>query len=137
MMWRIFLDAHTTIKDVGQLDETTFMYTEEGEWAYRAGKKGWKVYFVPITGVVHFGGPNLTTDNHEPRIIIDQHKGILNIFRKHHSQIEFWLVKWLIILVSSIKLLFSPITGKSMLHKTKPYPNIHIQIIKMALNFDG
>ncbi len=41
------------IQDVGYMDDTVFMYGEEYDWAYRMRAKGWNVYFVPDSVVVH------------------------------------------------------------------------------------
>lgn len=139
VMGAFFLMRSATVRDVGLLDDTTFMYHEEGDWAYRAGAKGWKVYFVPISGVIHFGGPNKSIKNTPPKILVEQHKGILNLFKKHHGGVEFYLVKILIISISSVKYLFWNIVlnlsfggGKSSIYnKVTAYK----QIVKMAYMF--
>jgi len=41
------------LSEVGLLDENIFMYIEDMEWCYRLRKEGWKIFFVPDTGVVH------------------------------------------------------------------------------------
>ena len=44
------------IEDVGLLDETYFMYTEEADWCYRMWDSGWKVYYYPGSEIIHLGG---------------------------------------------------------------------------------
>lgn len=44
------------IEDVGLLDETYFMYTEEADWCYRMWDNGWKVYYYPGAQTIHLGG---------------------------------------------------------------------------------
>ncbi len=41
------------IQDVGHMDDNVFMYGEEYDWAYRMRAKGWDVYFVPDSIIVH------------------------------------------------------------------------------------
>jgi hypothetical protein len=44
------------VKEVGLMDESFFMYTEEADWCCRLKQKGWKVYFYPGAQIVHLGG---------------------------------------------------------------------------------
>jgi len=44
------------IEEVGLLDETYFMYTEEADWCYRMWDNGWKVYYYPGAEIIHLGG---------------------------------------------------------------------------------
>ncbi len=41
---------------VGGLDETFFMYGEDLDWCFRISKSGYKVYYVPLTKIIHFKG---------------------------------------------------------------------------------
>jgi GT2 family glycosyltransferase len=41
------------LADVGLLDEEFFMYLEDMEWCYRFRRKGWRIFMVPDTSVVH------------------------------------------------------------------------------------
>ena len=44
------------IEEVGLLDESFFMYTEEADWCYRLWQREWSVYYFPGAQVVHLGG---------------------------------------------------------------------------------
>ena len=44
------------IEEVGLLDEDYFMYIEDLDWCYRFKKKGWRIYYLPITQVTHLKG---------------------------------------------------------------------------------
>ena len=44
------------VEEVGLLDETYFMYTEEADWCYRMWDNGWKVYYYPGAQIIHLGG---------------------------------------------------------------------------------
>ncbi len=41
---------------VGGLDETFFMYGEDLDWCYRISQSGSRVYYVPLTKIIHFKG---------------------------------------------------------------------------------
>jgi len=42
------------IEDVGLMDESYFMYSEETDWCWRFGCKGWKTMYTPEASIVHF-----------------------------------------------------------------------------------
>jgi len=44
------------LEEVGNLDETFFMYGEDLDWCFRFGKSGWKVYYSPVTSIIHYKG---------------------------------------------------------------------------------
>ncbi len=41
---------------VGLLDEQFFLYGEDLDWCYRIAGKGWKIYYVHDTQIIHFKG---------------------------------------------------------------------------------
>lgn len=44
------------IRQVGDLDEGYFMYSEETDWCYRIRQAGWRVYYLADAEIVHLGG---------------------------------------------------------------------------------
>lgn len=44
------------IEQVGFFDEDYYAYQEDADLCFRARKAGWKVFYVPTSAVVHFGG---------------------------------------------------------------------------------
>lgn len=44
------------LDEVGLLDESYFMYTEEIDLCHRLGQAGWQVWWVPQAVVTHYGG---------------------------------------------------------------------------------
>ncbi|MCO6453147.1 MAG: glycosyltransferase family 2 protein [Caldilineales bacterium] len=43
-------------EQIGGLDESFFMYSEELDWCRRAVEAGWQVGYVPAAGIVHYEG---------------------------------------------------------------------------------
>lgn len=41
------------IDDVGSMDESYFMYTEETDWCYRMRRQGWRVVYLPEARATH------------------------------------------------------------------------------------
>ncbi|MEN3037660.1 MAG: glycosyltransferase [Candidatus Kryptonium sp.] len=75
-------------EQVGGLDEDFFMYGEDIDWCYRIKKAGWKIYYVPLTQIIHFKGESTKRSNlDEIRIFYDAMK----IFVKKHYR-EFALL---------------------------------------------
>lgn len=56
------LVRRATIQEVGGLDETFFMYSEEMEWCHRIKRAGWKVVYLPVPQVVHHHGQSSDQD---------------------------------------------------------------------------
>lgn len=46
---------HAALVQVGLLDESYFMYTEEVDLCYRLRRAGWLLYWVPLAQVIHYG----------------------------------------------------------------------------------
>lgn len=51
-----------TIQEVGGLDESFFMYSEELEWCHRIKRAGWKIVYLPVPQVVHHHGRSSDQD---------------------------------------------------------------------------
>jgi len=49
----------TAMDAVGLLDERFFFFFEETDWAYRMGRAGWKVFFVPNARIYHAQGQSV------------------------------------------------------------------------------
>ena len=67
--------------DVGLLDEAFFFYGEETDWCHRFGRAGWKLVFVPIPEVTHFGGGAVGKLNHKRDVMMTE--GTTRLHRKH------------------------------------------------------
>lgn len=69
------------IEEVGLLDEAFFFYGEETDWCHRFGRAGWKLVFVPIPEVTHFGGGAVGQLNHKRDVMMTE--GTTRLHRKH------------------------------------------------------
>lgn len=98
--------------DVGLLDETTFMYMEETDWARRFALAGWKTYFLPDAAAIHFGGENIEDGGRgrkmdlreEGLILIEKRRGMLNYADKYFSPLGLTVLKSAIILFAAARL---------------------------------
>jgi GT2 family glycosyltransferase len=77
------------INQVGLLDESYYMYTEEVDYCYRLHKAGWQLYWVPEAKVIHYGGQSTKQIKTEMflRLYESKTKYFNNNFGKLHHQI--------------------------------------------------
>ena len=91
------------IEDIGYLDETYFAFQEDTDYCVRAHKAGWKVYYVPLAQITHFGGKSGT--GHQPyRSIYHWHRSYLTYYQKHLAGDYFFLVNWFMYAGMALKL---------------------------------
>ena len=95
-----FLIRKEVAKDVGILDEDFFMYVEELEYCLRAKKKGWKVFFVPKSRVIHYGGASGTREGP----ILGEYRGLKILYSKHYPSLLVFL-RFFLLLASFVRIL--------------------------------
>lgn len=95
-----YLDAHQTtevdsvvgafmlvrlsaIDQAGLLDEGFFMYGEDLDWAYRIKEHGWRVFYAPVTTVIHHKGA--ASRQRSQRSIIEFYRAMSLFHQKHYA----------------------------------------------------
>ncbi|OQA45471.1 MAG: N-acetylglucosaminyl-diphospho-decaprenol L-rhamnosyltransferase [Chloroflexi bacterium ADurb.Bin325] len=68
------------LDQIGLLDESYFMYTEEVDLCYRLAEAGWELWYVPIAEIVHFGGSS-TRQAHED-MYVQLYRSKIQFYRK-------------------------------------------------------
>lgn len=72
------------IEQVGHMDESYFMYSEELDWCRRIKEAGWRVVYFPEAEVIHYVGKSseqAVTERH-----INFQRAKLRYFRKFHGR---------------------------------------------------
>lgn len=77
------LARREAIEEVGLLDEGFFMYSEELDWCRRIKAQGWKVVYLPIARVIHYGAQSSEQVKSFQHIQFQRSK--IRYFRKHHG----------------------------------------------------
>ncbi|MCB0193226.1 MAG: glycosyltransferase family 2 protein [Anaerolineae bacterium] len=95
------------LDQVGLLDDTYFMYTEEVDLCYRLQKKGWLLYWVPQSKVIHYGGQS--TQQVATKMFLCLYESKLIFIRKHHGWLAAQAYKLTLGLATITRLLFSPL----------------------------
>ena len=79
-MGACMLVRREAVEQVGPLDESFFLFSEETDWCYRFGQAGWKVLFFPGAECVHVGGAS-----HGGRMFRENVRGHLRFLAKHRG----------------------------------------------------
>lgn len=91
------------MEEVGLLDESFFMYSEELDWCYRFKEKGWKIYYMPYAEAIHIGGAS--TEKVKAEMILELYRSRVAFFRKHYGLPNALLLK-IMLAAASIPRLF-------------------------------
>ena len=84
------------IDRVGLLDEDFFMYGEDLDWAYRIKAAGWRVFYNPVTRVLHQKGA--TSARQSGKMIVEFYRAMYLFYRKHYASRSPRPLNWLVTL---------------------------------------
>lgn len=71
------------LDQIGLLDETFFMYSEEIDLCQRLARAGWRLFWVPEAEIVHYGGQSSRQVPAESFLRL--YRGKVLYFRKHYG----------------------------------------------------
>ncbi len=80
VMGAVMLVRREAVAEVGPLDESFFLFSEEVDWCYRFEQAGWQVFFTPDAEAVHVGGAS-----HGGRLFNQQVLGHVRFLAKHRG----------------------------------------------------
>ena len=80
VMGACMLVRRQAVEEVGPLDESFFLFSEETDWCYRFAQAGWKTLFFPGAQCVHVGGAA-----HGGRLLRENVRGHLRFLAKHRG----------------------------------------------------
>ncbi len=99
----VLLVRRDVIQDVGLLDESYYMYSEEADWCLRARKRGWSTLFVPDVSVTHLSGHS--TRKHRPERSVEFLRSHGVFLKKHYGMVGLFVYRILNLLVHVPKLI--------------------------------
>ncbi|HWH05305.1 MAG TPA: glycosyltransferase family 2 protein [Gaiellaceae bacterium] len=91
VMGACMLVRAAAVDEVGELDESFFLFSEETDWCHRFRTSGWKVLFYPGAECVHVGGAS-----HGGRFFRENVRGHLRFLAKHRGAREAERARWLL-----------------------------------------
>lgn len=112
----------SALDQVGWLDEDYFIYTEEVDLCYRMKKAGWKLYWVPQSRVIHYGGQS--TQQVPRQMFLRLYQSRVLYFRKNHGRLTAASYKAVLFLAAMIRLLFIPTVALSQPSKREYRKNL-------------
>jgi N-acetylglucosaminyl-diphospho-decaprenol L-rhamnosyltransferase len=92
---------------IGVLDGDYFMYSEEVDLCLRIQRAGWRLYWVPQSQVIHYGGQS--TQQAALKMFLQLYASKLRYFRKHHGRFAGFLYKLILAKAALIRLALSPL----------------------------
>jgi GT2 family glycosyltransferase len=95
------LVRRSALDQVGLLDEGYFIYGDEADLQYRLHKAGWKVYFLPSSTIIHYGGRSM--DRWKRRKMV--YRGKMLFYSKNYGFLRTFLLRLLFAVMSFLKLL--------------------------------
>ncbi len=76
---------------IGVFDEDYFFFMEETDWCMRMRKRGWKIFHVPTSSVIHRQGQS---KNKAPASAwIEYYRSLYLFFRKNRSKLSYMLLR--------------------------------------------
>jgi hypothetical protein len=82
------------LDEVGRLDESYFMYTEEVDLCYRLSQAGWELWYEPAAVVTHFGGASANQVTEE--MVIHLYRSKIHFYRKFGGEAQAQRFKTLV-----------------------------------------
>ena len=102
-----FIVRRELLAEVGKLDESFFMYSEEVDWCLRIRRAGWSIHWVPCSRVLHHGGQS--SRQVPGQMFVQLYHSKLIFFRKHYGYLHGLIYKGELFLASSVRLLLTPL----------------------------
>jgi len=94
------------LDQVGLLDENYFMYSEEVDLCYRIQRAGWRLFWVPQSEMVHFGGQS--TKQVPTEMFLNLYHGKIKFFRKHNGWGGAQIYKLILMIAALSRLILTP-----------------------------
>jgi GT2 family glycosyltransferase len=79
------------IEDVGYLDESFFMYSEELDWCRRIKSAGWDIVYYPAAEIIHYEGKSSEQVLPARHIYFESSK--VRYAEKYHGAIVAWVLR--------------------------------------------
>jgi len=104
----------SAVKKVGLFDEDFFFYGEDLDWCWRFKQSGYKIFYTPITKIIHYKGAasgikplsahlSKATIESKKRAVKESTRAMELFYKKHYLDKYPRILTWLVI--SSVKIL--------------------------------
>ena len=112
----------TALDQVGLLDESFFIYSEDVDLCRRLQQASWEIYWVPQAQLIHYGGQS--TRQVAAEMFLKLYQGKTMYFRKHHGRMVAFGYKILLAMAALPRLLLYPWAALAPKPKKEQYQNL-------------
>lgn len=91
VMGAFMLVRREVVDQVGVMDTSYFMYSEEFDWCYRIKQQGWKILYNPAVQTVHLWGGS--SQRVRVEMFLQLYRSKVTFFRKHYGAVSANLLK--------------------------------------------
>jgi len=123
------------IEQIGLLDESYFIYSEEIDLCYRLQAAGWRLYWQPAAQIVHYGGQS--TQQVAAEMFLRLYQGKLLFFRKHHGRWAGAAYKLVLLLITLTRLLMLPLVWFEPAARRREHLNLAANYRQLLLALPG
>jgi hypothetical protein len=103
------ITRRTILEQVGFFDPDYFIYTEEIDLCHRIRAAGWKIYWIPQSEVIHYGGQS--TQQVARAMFLQLYGSKVVYFRKRRGTVAAQLYKVILLVVALLRLLLTPLSA--------------------------
>ncbi len=95
--------------EIGQLDESFFMYGEDLDWCRRCWDGDWQVAFTPAAQAIHYGGG--CSSGNATRLAVAQQRSVLHYWTKHHTFLGVLGIRSIMLLHHLLRYVFAALSN--------------------------
>ena len=89
------------LDEVGLLDEEYFIYGDEADLQYRLQQAGWKVYYLPSSTTLHYGGRSMNRWRRRKMV----YRGKMLFYQKNYSSLKSGTLRFMLGSLSLVKMI--------------------------------
>jgi len=112
-----------TIEKIGLMCEDYIMYWDDVDWCFRIKQAGWKIYYIPLTKITHYGGAG-GAQLHAFKNLWYFHRGACLFYKRYLAHQYFFLINFLyysgVWFAFGLKVLFNLFRKEKVIGSKKP-----------------
>jgi len=120
---------------LGLFDTSYFMYSEEVDLCQRIRQAGWRIYWVPTSRIIHYGGQS--TRLVARTMFLQLYQSKILYFRKHHGRVTTLIYKLVLMAATLLRLLLTPLAWTQSAERRAQSLNLANHYRHLALTLPG
>jgi GT2 family glycosyltransferase len=128
-----YIARRDVFREVGYIDETYFVYTDDVDMGYKMKQAGYNVYYLPSAELVHLSGRNVTKVS--DRKVMESTASLRYTIKKNHGYLYYQTWKSIKILGTLLKILKWRIIGFSGDELRRENARLNTETFKISLRY--